>query len=140
MKILLSKTQWEQIGRIAGWDKWKSEPSFNKVDPGDVEFHMGEDGEFYGLITPDGELYQCGLFDHIDLICFFEDLSYEDLRGDMNMFATHGYIRVATNPKFSNYIDYDGSDRDIKRYRGLLNKIQDGFNDWVASHKEKAGR
>ena len=135
MKILLTKAQWEHIGRIAGWDKRNAEPNFEKVAPGDVESKINDQGEFYGLITPEGDLFQCKVFDHIDLICFFENLSYEDLRGDMNMFATHGYIRVAINSKFSNYIDYDGSDRDIRRYRGLLNRIQESYDNWIALNK-----
>ena len=54
VRLILSKSQWEFIGRIAGWNE-----GFVKITPSDLPDYISN-GEFYGLITPNGDFMNVG--------------------------------------------------------------------------------
>ena len=130
VRIILSKSQWEFIGRIAGWKE-----GFVKITPSDLPAYI-DNGEFYGLITPNGDFYECGKFGHVDLIAEMENRNPNELFNHMDVFYEFGYIRVAINSKFSNYVEFEG---DVRKHLELAVQIQQQYSDWLLNNMvEKA--
>lgn len=133
MKILLSKSQWKSIGVKAGWIKESN--TFRKIVSSDIpDYLTSRDGEFYGLIDPNGNFYECGFTGHLELIAFFEKVNWRKLT-TFDAIDRLGYVRVAINNKFSNYIEISGNRDTIDKYRDLLTSIQEQYSDWLL-HRE----
>lgn len=132
MKLILSKSQWEHIGKEAGW--LKEAHLFGQISPSDLSNYI-VDRQFYGLITPDGSLYECGAFGHYDLVSVLEGKSFNYI-DDGKVYEKLGYVRVGINARFSNRVEFEGSKETMKKHKALLAQIQQQYSDWLEANSD----